>query len=51
MREISAELKALRLYGMVSAWGELSANDGGLGIQSARWLIERVGTAHRACLW
>ena len=42
MREISAELKALRLYGMVSAWGELSANDGGLGIQSARWLIERL---------
>jgi DNA replication protein DnaC len=42
MRHISAELKALRLYGMASAWGELSTNDACLGLQSSRWLIERL---------
>lgn len=42
MREIGAELKALRLYGMASAWGELTTNDAGLGLQSSRWLIERL---------
>jgi DNA replication protein DnaC len=42
MRDIGAELKALRLYGMASAWGELSTDEAGLGLQSARWLIERL---------
>ena len=42
MRELGAELKALRLYGMASTWAELSANGGDVGLQSARWLIERL---------
>lgn len=40
MRELGAELKALRLYGMASTWAELSANGGDVGLQSA--------LAHRA---
>jgi hypothetical protein len=42
MREIGTELKTLKLYGMASAWGELSASDNDVGIQSSRWLIERL---------
>ena len=42
MRELGAELKALRLYGMASTWAELSANGGDVGLQSACWLIERL---------
>ena len=40
MRDITAELKTLRLYGMAAAWGEVSADVGNADIQSARWLIE-----------
>ena len=42
MRDIATELKALRLYGMASAWSEISANDSDVGIQSSRGLIERL---------
>jgi len=42
MREIGAELKAMKLYGMASAWAELAAMDNDPGIQSSRWLIERL---------
>lgn len=42
MRDIAAELKALRLYGMVSAWEELLADTKGASLQSARWLIEHL---------
>jgi DNA replication protein DnaC len=42
MRDIGAELKGLRLYGMAGAWGELNARETDPGIQSARWLIERL---------
>jgi DNA replication protein DnaC len=38
MREVTAELKALRLYGMAQRFEELQA-EGGSGIQSAAWLI------------
>lgn len=41
MREIVSELKALRLYGMASAWSELEAQDG-VGIATSRWLIEHL---------
>ena len=42
MREIAAELKALRLYGMASAWSELTGIGGQVRIESALWLIERT---------
>jgi DNA replication protein DnaC len=42
MREIGAELKAMKLYGMASAWAELCANGNDVGLQGSRWLIERL---------
>lgn len=42
MRDVAAELKALRLYGMVGAWGDLVAQ-GTLGsVEASRWLIEHL---------
>ena len=44
-REISIELKALRLSGMADAWDELAAQDGqssNAGVQTSRWLIEHL---------
>lgn len=40
MRDIAAELKALRLYGMVGAWDEIVAQGNTATLQSSRWLIE-----------
>ena len=37
MRDITAELKALRLHGMAGAWIDLKAQ-GGLGIDTSGWL-------------
>ena len=42
MRDVAAELKALRLYGMVGAWEEIIAQGDSAGLQSARWLIEHL---------
>lgn len=42
MRDVAAELKGLRLYGMASAWEEASANGDSTGIQTSRWLIEHL---------
>ena len=42
MRDVAAELKALRLYGMVGAWEEIIAQGNSAGLQSARWLIEHL---------
>lgn len=42
MRNVSEELKALRLYGMVGAWEEVSADGNSVGIQTSRWLIEHL---------
>ena len=39
MREVVAELKALRLHGMAQRYEELLAEPGS-GIQSAGWLIQ-----------
>ena len=41
MRDIGAELKSLRLFGMAAAWNEISADDGA-AVQSSRWLIEQL---------
>jgi hypothetical protein len=48
MREIGVELKALKLYGMAGAWGELSAGGNDVGIDSSRWLIEQLLDAESA---
>jgi DNA replication protein DnaC len=42
MRDVAAELKSLRLYGMVSAWEEIAAQGDSAGLQSARWLVEHL---------
>lgn len=41
MRDITAELKALRLHGMAGAWVDLK-DQGGSSIETARWLIEHL---------
>lgn len=48
MRDISAELKQLRLYGMAGAWEEMAANSNGLDVQNLRWLIEHLLQAEQA---
>lgn len=42
MRDVWAELKELRLYGMANAWEEVSANRNSLEMQTSRWLIEHL---------
>jgi len=41
MRDVAAELKALRLHGMVGAWEEI-IGQGLATIESSRWLIEHL---------
>lgn len=42
MREVAAELKALRLYGMVGAWEDIIAQGTLATVESSRWLIEHL---------
>lgn len=42
MRDVAAELKALRLYGMASAWGDLASQGGAAALDSSCWLIEHL---------
>jgi len=42
MRDVTAELKSLRLHGMVSAWEEIVAQGNSAGLQASRWLIEHL---------
>jgi DNA replication protein DnaC len=42
MRDLAAELKALRLHGMANAWAELLAQGASAGIDSSRWLLEHL---------
>ena len=42
MRDVAAELKELHLYGMMSAWEEVSADSHSIGMQTSRWLIEHL---------
>ena len=42
MRDIAAELKSLRLYGMAGAWEEVSAGGDTAALQASRWLIEHL---------
>ena len=41
VRDVQAELKALRLHGMASAWADL-VGQGGSSIEPSRWLIEHL---------
>ena len=42
MRDIGAELKALRLYGMAGSWDEIEAQGRSAGLDTSRWLIEHL---------
>jgi len=42
MRELVAELKTLRLYGMAGAWAELLEHGGVAAVESSRWLLEHL---------
>jgi DNA replication protein DnaC len=47
MRELIAEFKTLRLYGMAAAWDELQTNGSPSGLEAARWLIEHLLSAEQ----
>ncbi len=45
MRNITTQLKELRLHGMAQAWDELTTTEGqatDVGVQTSRWLIEHL---------
>lgn len=42
MREVIAELKQLKLYGMAGAWSDLAENGSETTLESGRWLIEHL---------
>ena len=45
MRDITTELKELRLHGMAGAWSDLTTQEGvptEVGMQTSRWLIEHL---------
>lgn len=48
MRDVGAELKSLRLYGMASAWSDLVAQGGQATLESSRWLVEHLLEAESA---
>jgi DNA replication protein DnaC len=41
-RDVTVELKALRLHGMAGAWADLVEQGANAGLDSARWLIEHL---------
>ena len=42
MRDVAAELKTLRLYGMAAAWAGIMAQGTSAAVASSRWLIEHL---------
>ena len=42
VRDVQLELKALRLHGLASAWGDLMEQGSGASIEPSRWLIEHL---------
>lgn len=48
MRDVLAELKGLRLYGMAGAWEEILAGGDSIGLQTSRWLVEHLLQAEHA---
>lgn len=41
-RDLTVELKALRLHGMASAWSELVEQGSNAGLDTSRWLLEHL---------
>ena len=42
MRDVTMELKELRLHGMASAWDEILGQGQSAGVDTSRWLIEHL---------
>ena len=42
MRDVTADLKSLRLYGMAAAWRDLVEQGSQTSLESAGWLIEHL---------
>ncbi|OZB51102.1 MAG: AAA family ATPase, partial [Thiomonas sp. 15-63-373] len=42
MREVIAELKALRLHGMAGAWADLQGLGTNARLDAAQWLVEHL---------
>ena len=42
MRDVTVELKALRLHGMASAWCDLAEQGTASGLDASRWLVEHL---------
>ena len=42
MRDVTTELKALRLHGMAGAWVDLVEQGSNAGIDASRWLVEHL---------
>ena len=42
MRDLTVELKQLRLHGMAAAWSELVEPGANAGLEDSRWLIEHL---------
>ena len=41
-RDVTVELKRLRLHGMADAWADLVEQGGNASLDSSRWLIEHL---------
>ena len=42
MRDLTVELKQLRLHGMAGAWADLVEQGANAGLESSRWLVEHL---------
>lgn len=42
MRDVTVELKALRLHGMAAAWCDLHEQGPASGLEASRWLVEHL---------
>ena len=42
MRDVTVELKGLRLHGMAGAWVDLVEQGSSAGLDSSRWLVEHL---------
>ena len=47
MRDLIAELKALRLHGMAGAWADLTEQRATGALEASRWLMEHLLEAER----
>jgi DNA replication protein DnaC len=48
MRDVTVELKGLRLHGMAGAWVDLVEQGSSAGLDGSRWLIEHLLQAESA---